>query len=117
MDSPTGGAPWWMAGGLFAAWVVREAWAALRQRRKDRTETDANVELIDSLRVGLDRQGQRIQAMEEAYDRIQARLDAEISARMAAQEKAHRLSMRVQQLEAALRGLGAVIPPDVTEQG
>lgn len=117
MVGATGGAPWWLAGSLLAGAVVMKLVDWFLSRRKERAETDANVELINSLRVGLDRQGQRIQAMEEAYDRIQARLDAEISARMAAQEKAHRLSMRVQQLEAALRGLGAVIPPDVTEQG
>lgn len=111
------GAPWWAAGGLFALWLAREAWGALKTRRKERTETDANVELINALRAGLDRQGQRITAMEEAQARMAQRLDEEIKLRMEAQEEAHRLRLRVQSLESALRGMGAVIPPDHTRAG
>lgn len=106
------GAPWWMAGGLFAAWVVRELTGMLRERRKNRTETDANVELLNSLREGLDRQGQRIRSMEEAHTQIALRLDQEILARQAAQEEAHKLRMRVLVLESAMRQVGMVIPPE-----
>lgn len=108
------GAPWWAVGGLFTMWAVRELWAAIRERRVKRTETDANVELIEALRAGLDRQGARITAMEEAHGRMAQRLDEEIKLRMEAQEEAHRLRLRVMALEAALRGMGAVIPPDHT---
>jgi len=104
------GAPWWMAGGLTALWVVREIWGSLKERRKNRTETDANIELINSLRDGLDRQGQRIAAMEQSQAAISARLDEEIKARQAAQEEAHQLRLRLQTLEAEMRRLGVVIP-------
>ena len=105
-----GGLPWWMAGGAAAAWATREIWAALRERRKTRTETDANIELIDSLRSGLDRMDTRIKTMEEAQERMSRRLDEEIAARQAAQELAHRLRLRVEVLESELRKVGAVIP-------
>ena len=113
----SGAAPWWATGGLFALWLARELWGALRERRKTRTETDANIELINSLREGLDRQGKRIAAMEEAQNRIGSRLDDEIKLRMEAQEEAHRLKLRVQTLEAEMRRLGVVIPPDTSRQG
>lgn len=105
-------APWWVAGGTAAIWMAREAWVAILSRRKDRTETDANIELINSLREGLDRQGQRIAAMEQSQTAISARLDEEIRARQAAQEEAHKLRLRVQTLESEMRRLGVVIPPE-----
>lgn len=106
------GAPWWAAGGLFALWLAREAWGALKTRRKERTETDANVELINQLREGMDRMNKRMLAMEEVQDRLAHRLEEEIQARQAAQEEAHRLKLRVQTLESELRRLGVVIPPE-----
>ena len=33
MIDPGADVPWWMAGGLFAAWAVRELWGALKLRR------------------------------------------------------------------------------------
>lgn len=108
------GAPWWAVGGVFSMWAVRELWAAIRERRIRRSEADANVELINSLREGLDRQGKRISLMEEAHGRIALRLDEEIKLRMEAQEEAHRLKLRVQTLESEMRRLGVVIPPDHT---
>ena len=107
------GAPWWAAGGLFALWLAREAWGALKTRRKDRTETDANVELINQMRTGMDRMNTRMLAMEEVQDRLAHRLEEEIQARQAAQEEAHRLKLRVQTLESEMRRLGVVIPPEV----
>ena len=108
-----GGAPWWAAGGMFALWLAREAWGALKVRRKDRAETDANVELINQMRTGMDRMNTRMLAMEEVQDRLAHRLEEEIQARQAAQEEAHRLKLRVQTLESEMRRLGVVIPPEV----
>lgn len=108
------GAPWWLAGGAAALWMAREFIGALVNRKKNRTETDANIELINSLREGLDRQGTRIAAMEQSQTAIAARLDDEIRARQEAQEEAHRLKLRVQTLESEMRRLGVVIPPDHT---
>jgi hypothetical protein len=113
IGSDGGGAPWWLAGGAAALWAAREFIGAVLSRKKNRTETDANIELINSLREGLDRQGKRIAAMEEAQNRIGSRLDEEIKLRMEAQEEAHRLKLRVQTLEAEMRRLGVVIPPEV----
>lgn len=106
------GAPWWAAGGLFALWLAREAWGALVSRKKNRSETEANVELINQLREGMDRMNKRMLAMEEIQDRLAHRLEEEIQARQAAQEEAHRLKLRVQTLESELRRLGVVIPPE-----
>lgn len=106
------GAPWWAAGGLFALWLAREAWGAIKSRTKNRAETDANVELINQLRAGMDRMNTRMLAMEEVQDRLSNRLEEEIQARQAAQEEAHRLKLRVQTLESELRRLGVVIPAE-----
>lgn len=106
------GAPWWAAGGLFALWLARESWGAIKSRTKNRAETDANVELINQLRSGMDRMNTRMLAMEEVQDRLSHRLEEEIQARQAAQEEAHRLKLRVQTLESELRRLGVVIPAE-----
>ena len=105
-------APWWLAGGAAALWAAREFIGAVLSRKKNRTETDANVELIVQLRDGLSAMGERMRVMEEAQARMGLRLDEEIALRMRAQEDAHRLRLRVQTLEATLRHLGAVIPPE-----
>lgn len=105
--------PWWMAGSAIAGGVVLKVVEWAFTRRKNRTETDANIELIESLREGLDRQGKRIMEMEERQDRIHTRLEEEIRLRQEAQEEAHWLRVRVQVLEGALRQLGAVIPEEV----
>lgn len=96
-------APWWAAGGLFAMWAVREIWAVLSSRKKDRTETDANVTLVGGLT-------ERIERLEQSQARVTAQLDEEIKLRQAAQEEAHRLRLRVMTLESAMRSVGAVIP-------
>lgn len=99
-------APWWAAGGAFALWATREIWGVISSRRKERTETDANVTLISGLT-------QRIETLEQAQIRINQQLEDEVRARMAAQEEAHVLRMRVITLEGTLRGLGAIIPEDL----
>lgn len=109
---PTEGVPAWVPGGLFMAWAVRELWGSLKERRKVSVETDANIELLNQLRAGLDRQGQQILQVQEANAQISLRLDEEIKQRQAAQEEAHRLRMRVQMLESVMRQVGAVIPPE-----
>jgi hypothetical protein len=103
MDGET--APWWMAGGVAAFWIVRETWGAVLSRKKERTETDANVTLVAGL-------SERIQRLEEAQLTMTARLENEITLRMQAQEEAHRLRLRVMSLESAMRQIGAVIPPE-----
>ena len=98
-------APWWMAGSIGAFWVIRETWGAVLARKKDRTETDANVTLVGGLT-------ERIERLELSQARVTAQLDEEIKQRQLAQEEAHRLRLRVMTLEAVIRGLGAVIPPE-----
>lgn len=97
--------PWWAAGSVVALWLLRETWTAFLSRRKDRTETDANVELIKGLSERIGSLEQRVSAQDE-------RLQAEMMMRLKAQEEASALRMRVRQLESTLRGLGAVIPPE-----
>ena len=55
----TAQAPWWAAGSVVALWLFREVWTALLARRKDRTETDANVDLLNGLI-------QRVKSLEES---------------------------------------------------
>lgn len=101
----TATAPWWAAGSVVALWLFREAWTALLARRKDRTETDANVDLLNGLI-------QRVKSLEESQAQTTLKLTEEIKLRMTAQEQAHRLRLRIMSLEAAMRGVGAVIPPE-----
>lgn len=105
MDGSTG-----IAGGAIAGAVVMKIIDWWLGRKKERTETDANVTLVAGL-------SSRVEALESAQVRMGQTLAEEMKQRMAAQEEAHRLRLRVMTLEAALRGLGAVIPPDLTEQG
>lgn len=100
-------APWWAAGSVAALWVIREGWTAIISRKKDRTETDANVALVGGLT-------ERIQRLETAQLEMTDRLEKEIALRMQAQEEAHRLRLRVMSLESAMRSIGAVIPPEPT---
>ncbi|HWU70022.1 MAG TPA: hypothetical protein VN017_01535 [Pseudoxanthomonas sp.] len=100
-------APWWMAGGLAAFWIVRETWGAVLARKKERTETDANVTLVEGL-------SKRIESLEAAQATLSTRINEEMALRMQAQEDAHKLRLRVLTLESTLRQLGAVIPPEPT---
>ena len=104
--------PWWMAGSVVAGAIVMKGIDWLFSRRKERTETDANIELLNQLREGMASYGERIKLMEEAQSKMSLRLEEEIVLRMKAQEEAHRLRLRVATLEAAMRGVGAVIPPE-----
>lgn len=101
----TGSAPWWAAGSVVALWLLRETWTAFLAHRKERTETDANVDLIKGLSERIGFLEQRVTAQDE-------RLQAEMQMRLKAQEDASALRIRVRQLESTLRGLGAVIPPE-----
>ncbi len=112
MDGDPSTAPWWAAGGAFALWVVREIWGVIATRKKDRTETDANIDLLNQLREGLGSMGERLRVMEDGHQQLRKRLEEEITLRMQAQEEAHRLRLRVQTLESAMRKVGAVIPPE-----
>ena len=104
MDEAT--APWWMAGSVAAAWIIKETWSAFLSRRKDRTETDANIELLRGL-------VERVQFLETSQAAMGQQLDQEIKLRMSAQEEAHRLRLRVLTLESAMRSIGAVIPEEM----
>ena len=112
MIGPNEGAPWWLAGGAAALWIAREFYGAVLSRTKNRTETDANVELLEQLREGMRTTGERIRVLEESQAKISTRLEEEIRMRMKAQEEAHRMRLRVQTLESTLKQLGAVIPPE-----
>jgi len=108
MDGDPNTAPWWAAGGAFALWAMREVWGVINSRKKERTETDANVALVSGLT-------ERIERLEQSQARMGTQLDEEIKLRQAAQEEAHRLRLRVMTLESSLRQLGAVIPPEMTQ--
>lgn len=97
--------PWWMAGSLAAFWIARETWGALLSRRKERTETDANVDLLNGL-------VERVKTLESSLTDMSKRLEDEVRLRMQAQEEAHKLRLRVMTLESAMRQVGAVIPPE-----
>ena len=113
IDAPGGAAPWWAAVSAVAAVILLKAVDWFFARRKERTETDANIDLLNQLREQVSNMGERMKAMEDGHDKIARRLEDEIALRMQAQEEAHRLRMRVLTLETAMRSIGAVIPPEV----
>lgn len=98
-------APWLVAGGSGALLITREIWAAIVSRRKNRTETDANVDLLNGL-------VSRVKWLEESHFKLSGQLNEEIRLRHAAEEVAHKLRLRVATLEAVMRSIGAVIPPE-----
>lgn len=98
-------APWLVAGGSGTVLVTREIWAAIVSRRKNRTETDANVDLLNGL-------VSRVKMLEESHFKLSNQLNEEIRLRHAAEEVAHKLRLRVATLEAVMRSIGAVIPPE-----
>lgn len=77
------------------------------KREVAQAEDSANVELLQGLVT-------RVQSLESSLADMSRKLDEEVAARMAAQEQAHRLRLRVITLESAMRSIGAVIPPEVT---
>ncbi len=97
------GAPWWLAGSVVAFWLLRETWGAVLSRKKERTETDANIGLIEGL-------ARRIETLENRLSTQDQRLQQEVDMRLRAQEEASALRTRIRQLESVLRQLGAVIP-------
>ena len=109
IDSPEFGiptsAPWWLAGSVVAFWLVRETWGAVLSRKKDRTETDANVDLLNGLVA-------RVSSLESSQQDLERRLAEEMKLRMTSEEEAHRLRLRVMTLESVMRQIGAVIPPE-----
>lgn len=104
MDAP--GVPWWMGGSVVAGAVTMKVIDWFLSRRKERSETDANVTLVQGLT-------ERIESLEKAQGEVSKKLDEEIDLRRKAQEAAHLLRLRVITLESTLRQLGAVIPPEV----
>lgn len=99
-------APWWLAGGAAALWIAREFIGAVLSRKQDKAEADGSVALIAGLTA-------RVEGLEASQLKLGQQLADEMKLRMAAQEEAHRLRLRVLSLEASLRGLGAVIPPEI----
>lgn len=97
--------PWWMAGSAIAGAALLKALDFFLARRKERTETDANIELLNGL-------VQRVKSLEDSQAATSAQLAEEMKLRMLAQEEAHRLRLRVMTLESAMRQVGAVIPPE-----
>lgn len=112
MDAPTG-----IAFSAVGGAVVMKVIDWFLARRKDRTETDANIDLLNQQRAGLAALADRVTAMSADMANLRSRLEEEILQRMRAQEEAHRLRLRIMELESALRALGAVIPPEPREQG
>lgn len=95
----------WMAGSALGGALVLKAVDWFLARKKERTETDANVTLVQGLT-------ERIEHLEKAQRDMATRLDDEITQRQRAQEEAHKLRLRIITLETTLRQLGAVIPPE-----
>ena len=67
---------------------------ALLSRRKERTVTDANVDLLNGL-------VQRVNSLEESQAATTLQLAEEIKLHMTAQEEAHRLRLRVKLVKSA----------------
>jgi len=118
------GIDWTAAGGTLAAIgaVVSGAWAWLERQKRVRAETNAEVaqsaaeeSVADAQSVVYKRLAERVEVLERAQLTLGQQLAEEVKLRMAAQEEAHRLRLRVRTLESVIRGLGAVIPPEYSE--
>lgn len=114
---------WTATGGAIAAIgaMASGAWAWLERRKRVSAETGAAVaqsaaeeSVADAQSVVYKRLTERIEALERAQLSMSQQLADEIKLRMAAQEEAHRLRLRVLTLESAMRQIGAVIPPETT---
>jgi C4-dicarboxylate-specific signal transduction histidine kinase len=103
IDGPV--ATWLMGGTALAGAAIMKSIDWFLSRRKERTETDANVALVQGLT-------ERIERLEKSQEATSKRLDEEIAMRHKAEEAAHKLRLRIYTLESTLRGLGAVIPPE-----
>ena len=95
-----------VAAGAALLWMAREFIGALINRKQDKAEAEGNIALITGLTA-------RIESLEKSHAALGQKLEEEVRLRMAAQEEAHTLRMRVRTLEASLRGLGAVLPPEI----
>ena len=104
--------PAWIPGSLTVAWLTRELLGMLRERRRVRTETDANVELIGSMRDAIRHNDERLQRLEQTQEALRAELEGERERRRVTEEREHRLMLRVMRLEDRLRRLGAVVPEE-----
>lgn len=102
MTEPT---PWAVAGVTLLIWLTREVWTAIRSHKKDRTETDANIDLLNGLVA-------RVKSLEDSHAKLSQQLNEEIRLRHDAEEVAHKLRLRVATLESVMRSIGAVIPPE-----
>lgn len=89
--------------GGMVLWLARELWGAVINRKKEKTETEANVTLVKGLT-------ERIESLEKSIGLLESRLTEEMRVRMDAQEENHKMKMRIGTLEHTLRGLGATIP-------
>lgn len=117
------GIDWTATGGAFAAIgaIAGGAWGWLERHKRVQAETKTEVaqsqaeeSVADAQSVVYRRLTERIEALENGYKRMGDQLAEEIKLRMATQEEAHRLRLRVMTLESTLRQLGAVIPPETT---
>lgn len=71
------GAPWWLAASAVALWLLRETWGAILARRKERTETDANVDLLNGL-------VERVKSLETSQAEVVKQYNEEVRLRMKA---------------------------------
>lgn len=69
------GAPWWLAASAVALWLLRETWGAVLARRKERTETDANVDLLNGL-------VERVKSLEASQAEVVKQYNEEVRLRM-----------------------------------
>lgn len=101
--STQGSVPSGVLYGGMVLWLARELWGAVINRKKEKTETEANVTLVKGLT-------ERIEGLEKSITTLEGRLTEEMRVRMDAQEENHQMKMRISTLEHTLRGLGATIP-------
>lgn len=107
----------YIAGGVGLAWIVREVWAAFRNRKTEAAQSAAamadatgKTALIEALEARIAASEARQNAQEQRIAQLEQRIAEEINLRLQAQEEVFRLRMRLQACEAEIHRLGGTVP-------
>lgn len=95
--------PWWMAGSVTATLILREGIAWWAQRKSASAAENAAASLVRGLT-------ERIVALEAKQRELENQLNEQTEARRDAEENEHKLKLRIDRLEQAMRAANVPIP-------
>lgn len=98
--------------GIAMAITSAVTWYVTRHRRNAEAEGHITERVgHQTVSAMLAAQNERLEVLERRVTEQDSRIQKELELRLKAQEEASRLRIRVDQLEAVLRGMGATVPP------